>query len=114
MGGAIHRNRRYVKDSAIIRQYANVTPSAVCWLHGTHVTQCPPHKDGTPSTWVAGHTIDGSTTWHAWFHVSRVPPLPPHPQAPAGGWLAPQCSASNSSTGAAHGNQTRRPNSGWA
>jgi hypothetical protein len=107
--GVIHKNRRYVKDSAIIRQYANVTPTAVCWRCGETMAQHQARHPNRRLTWHAGHTIKGSTSWHAWFHVSRVPPLPPHPQAPQGGWLAPEVSYCN----IAHGNREREPSSGW-
>lgn len=104
--GAVHRDRRYIKAAARITGLAKGTPTAICWKHGTHVSQCPPHRNGTPSKWVAGHTIDGSTNWTPWYHVSLQPP--------PGDWLAPQCSASNSSDGAAYGNRRREPSSGWA
>jgi hypothetical protein len=104
--GAIHRTPRYRKYSPLVHAYIRAHPTtAVCWVHGTHVSQCPPHKSGTPSHWVTGHTVDGSNDYEPWVHVTSTPP--------PGDWLAPQCSAHNSSTGAATGNARRASGYDW-
>src|SRR5262245_19553682 len=103
--GSIHRDRRYVKASTLIRSLANGTPTAVCWRCGRTLAEHPPHKNGRAASWHTGHTVDGSTSWQVWAHVSRVPT--------PGDWLAPEASTCNTSDGAAYGNRRREPSSGW-
>jgi hypothetical protein len=103
--GLLHKDRRYVKAAKIIRDYANADTHAVCWRCGRTLRDHP-----AGAKWQAGHTIDGSTTWHIWPHVTRTPD--PTLTGP-GGWLAPEASTCNASAGAAYGNRKREPDSGW-
>lgn len=102
----VHRTPRYRKYSAILHAYIRAQPNTICWHCKGTLDQCPPHKSGSRPHWTAGHTIDGSENYDVWPHVTRLPPA-------GGDYLAPQCSSTNSSTGAAHGNRKREPSSGW-
>jgi hypothetical protein len=86
-GQAHHRGRRYVTESARIRALANANPNAVCWRCGLTLTAHPPHVNGKPQRWTAGHTVDGSRTWQPWRWVDVQPP--------PGDWLAPEGSRCN-------------------
>lgn len=46
------RARRVVAD-------AIVDPSTVCWRCGRALDDHPPHPDGSPARWQAGHLVDG-------------------------------------------------------
>jgi hypothetical protein len=108
--GAIHRDPRYVKLGAIVRAYAKADANAVCWRCGRTLPEHPPHKNGSPPHWQAGHTVDGSTTWEPWVHVTRTP----HPALTGpGGWLAPEASTCNTSAGATTGNARRASGYDW-
>lgn len=97
--GRHHRGRRYTDAAAVIRRTAAANPHAVCWRDGLTLDEHPPHRNGQPATWTAGHTVDGSTTWQPWTSVTKVPP--------DGDWLAPEASTCNSSSGASAGNRRR-------
>lgn len=55
-----HNTPRYRTTARAIRTHATNTPTTTCWRCGKTLDQHPPHADGTPATWHAGHTIDGN------------------------------------------------------
>lgn len=83
---------------------ANANPLTVCWVDGAQLADSPPMKDGTPSYWTAGHTID-ATPGRTWYAITTQPPPGP--------WIAPECSYHNYARGAQASMHKREPNSGW-
>ena len=65
---------------------ANADPTTQCWRCGLTLEQHPPHRNGKPAFWTAGHKVDGQIN----------------------GELAPEVSVCNFSHGAAHGNGQRK------
>lgn len=80
-----HHKGGYQRKAHRIRQAANANPHTRCWRCGRPLQEHPPHKNGRPAYWTAGHLIDGD------------------PQSP----LAPEASTCNFAAGARHGNHTR-------
>jgi hypothetical protein len=81
-----HHSGSYSRRAAAVRAYANANPDTRCWRCGRTLQQHPPHRNGRPPTWHAGHVIDGQI----------------------GGLLKPEASTCNKSAGASYGNRTRR------
>lgn len=98
MTGSHHRGR-YTAYRKQLMQLAAVTPDAVCWRDGLTLAQHPPHRDGTPAKWTAGHTVDGDPHAMPWLHPTRQPP--------AGSWLALEASTCNYANGARRTNKFR-------
>lgn len=86
-----HRGARYRQGRRILQAAGRANPAAICWRCGKRLAEHPPHIDGKPQTWQAGHTIDGSTTWQVWPHVTTPPP--------PGDWLALEASRCNIAAG---------------
>lgn len=84
-GKAPHHRGGYHVNARRVRQMANANPDTRCWRCGLTLAQHPPHKNGTPAKWTAGHVVDGQV----------------------GGPLAPEASTCNYSAGATAGNQRR-------
>jgi hypothetical protein len=84
---APHHRGSYHVTAARVRAAANADPNTRCWRCGRTLNQHPPHRNGKPATWQAGHTTD-----------SQV-----------GGHLAPEASTCNTIAGARYGNQLRKP-----
>lgn len=82
-----HTGRRYLTAARQLRRAGNTDIDAVCWRCGLTLPEHPPHVDGKPQRWTAGHTIKGSTTWRLWLNVTVQPP--------AGDWLALEASRCN-------------------
>ncbi|GGL27594.1 hypothetical protein H9L10_03595 [Phycicoccus endophyticus] len=83
--GNFHVRARHIRDTA------NADPTTTCWRCGHTLAEHPPHKNGKPATWTAGHIIDGD------------------PTSP----LAPEASTCNYSAGATTGNQRRATGYTW-
>ena len=88
--GAHHRGDYHVR-SRQVRDQANADPTTTCWRCGRTLAQHPPHKNGKPARWTAGHLIDGD------------------PTSP----LAPEASTCNYSAGATTGNARRGSGYDW-
>ncbi len=88
--GAHHRGDYHVRARRV-RDQANTDPTTTCWRCGHTLAQHPPHRDGKPATWTAGHTVDGDSS------------------AP----LAPEASTCNYSAGAKAGNARRGTGYDW-
>lgn len=84
-GKAPHHRGTYHVTAAKVRANANANPDTKCWRCGRTLAQHPPHKNGKPAKWTAGHRVDGQV----------------------GGPLAPEASTCNYSAGATTGNQRR-------
>ena len=56
--GAHHRGTYHV-DSRRVRAAANANPGTTCWRCGRTLAEHPPHRNGAPAHWTAGHIIDG-------------------------------------------------------
>ncbi len=98
MTGAHHRGS-YPRRAEAVRTAANSTPLALCWRDGLRLDQHPPHRDGSPARWTAGHTVDGDPHAQPWLIVTRRPP--------AGSWLAAEASTCNYANGARRTNKQR-------
>jgi hypothetical protein len=85
----------------MVRTVAQADPLAVCWRDGLTLEQHGRHRDGSPPTWTAGHTVDGAVNAAPWLQVRRCPP--------PGAWLAPEASTCNFAAGATYGNTGRAP-----
>lgn len=94
-----HYQGQFASYRKQLMQLAAMTPTAICWRDGLTLEQHPPHKDGTPAKWTAGHTIDGDPTATPWLNVDRRPP--------AGSWLALEASTCNYANGARRTNKLR-------
>lgn len=88
--GAHHRGTYHV-DSRRVRAAANANPGTTCWRCGRTLAEHPPHRNGAPAHWTAGHIIDGD------------------PTSP----LAPEVSTCNYTAGAVTGNQRRATGYTW-
>jgi hypothetical protein len=93
-----HYRGDYDRQRAALLDMASRHPDAHCWRDGHTLAAHPPHRDGTPATWTAGHTIDGQPG-PAWLHP-HTPPL-------AGPWLALEASTCNYANGARRSNRRR-------
>ena len=93
-----HHRGSFANDGAKVRAAANATPLAVCWRDGHTLAAHPPHRNGDPPKWEAGHTIDGAAG-PPWLRVTERPP--------PGAWLAPEASTCNRSNGAHRTNRFR-------
>jgi hypothetical protein len=82
---APHHAGTHQRRAARIVAEANANPHTRCWRCHRTLNQHPPHHNGTPARWTAGHTTDGQIN----------------------GELLPEASTCNYSAGATHGN-TRR------
>lgn len=100
-----HRRGPYQRHAAAVTKAARATPHAICWRCGRTLPHHPPHRNGKPATWHAGHTIDGATNPQPWLNPTRPPPPGP--------WLAPEASTCNTQAGATHGNTTRATGYTW-
>lgn len=79
-----HKGSHQVRARRLTRA-ANANPNTICWRCGRTLPQHPPHRNGRPAYWTAGHLHDG-----------RI-----------GGPLAPEASTCNYSAGATAGNRRR-------
>ena len=82
-----HHRGTYFAQAAAVRARANVDPTTRCWRCGRTLAQHPPHRNGKPARWTAGHVHDGQI----------------------GGPLEPEASTCNYSAGATMGNRQRAP-----
>lgn len=80
-----HYRGSYHVTSRRVRQAAQADPLTRCWRCGRTLAEHPPHRNGAPARWMAGHIVDGLI----------------------GGPLAPEASTCNLSAGATAGNQRR-------
>jgi hypothetical protein len=81
---AHHRGTHQARARAITTA-ANANPHTRCWRCGRTLEAHPPHRNGRPAYWTAGHTTDGQTN----------------------GQLLPEASTCNYSAGATAGNRRR-------
>ena len=101
-----HHNARHDQQARQLKAIAAGNPAAICWRCGRTLDQHPPHRNGDPQTWDAGHTVDGATNPPVWPHVDRRPP----PGVP---YLALEASRCNRAAGAAAGNRRRGSGYDW-
>ena len=87
--GKAHYAGTYLVDARHVRAAANANPHTRCWRCGRTLAEHPPHRNGRPARWQAGHVVDGQV----------------------GGQLRPEASTCNTSAGASHGNRKREPRS---
>ena len=83
---AAHHRGTYAAEARRVRAAANANPATRCWRCGRTLAEHPPHRNGRPARWTAGHIHDGQT----------------------GGPLAPEASTCNYSAGASAGNRRRQ------
>ena len=57
-----HYQGTYHVRARHIREAANNNPLTTCWRCGRTLQQHPPHKNGKPPKWTAGHIIDSDPT----------------------------------------------------
>lgn len=81
-----HYRGSYARRAKAVRDAANANPATRCRRCGRTLEQHPPHRNGTPATWDAGHIHDGQID----------------------GPLAPEASTCNRTAGATLGNQRRQ------
>lgn len=81
-----HYKGDYHQRSKRVRDAANANPLTVCQRCGRMAHEHPPHKNGKPGRWTAGHVIDGQV----------------------GGELGPEWSTCNLQAGARLGNRRSR------
>lgn len=81
-----HYRGDYARRAANVRRAAYLDPNTRCRRCGRTLNQHPPHRNGTPATWDAGHIHDGQID----------------------GPLAPEASTCNRTAGATLGNQRRQ------
>lgn len=93
MAKGAHHTGTYQRRARLLRQAAYANPLTTCWRCGLTLDKHPPHKDGTPARWTAGHTRDSD------------------PTAP----LMPEASTCNYASGAAYGHALRavKPSRRW-
>jgi len=80
-----HYRGGYHRQAAQLRAAAYANPSTRCWRCKLTLAEHPPHRDGKPARWTAGHVIDGQP----------------------GGPLLPEASTCNYSAGGTLGNRKR-------
>lgn len=80
-----HHTGSYQARAAAVRAAANANPTTTCWRCGRTLAEHPPHRNGKPARWTAGHIHDGQID----------------------GPLAPEASTCNYSAGATLGNKRR-------
>lgn len=86
-----HHSGTYQRRAQHIRDQANADPTTTCWRCGRTLAHHPPHDDGKPAQWTAGHIIDSD------------------PRSP----LAPEASTCNYTAGARTGNARRASGYEW-
>ena len=86
MPNRAHHSGRYHAQAKAVRAAANADPTTRCWACGRTLAEHPPHRNGSPARWTAGHVNDGQV----------------------GGPLLPEASTCNFSRGARMGNARRR------
>lgn len=84
-----HHRGNFDLRSTALRAAAYANPHTRCWRCGLTLTEHPPHRNGKPARWTAGHIVDGQI----------------------GGELRPEASTCNYSAGATAGNRKRNPTS---
>lgn len=52
----------YKRDARRVRLLATIRPSTRCWRCGLTLAEHPPHRNGRPAFWTAGHTVDGDNS----------------------------------------------------
>ena len=62
MGKGPHHTGSFDRLGRILRAQANANPLTICWRCTRTLDQHPPHKDGRPAYWTAGHVRDGDPT----------------------------------------------------
>lgn len=88
---AAHHSGDYQARAQAVRDQANANPDTLCWRCRRTLADHPPHTNGKPARWTAGHVIDSD------------------PTSP----LAPEASTCNFSAGAATGNRRRSSGYSW-
>lgn len=58
-GRKLHYSGTYQRRAQLLRQRANANPDTRCWRCGRTLADHPPHKNGKPARWTAGHVIAG-------------------------------------------------------
>lgn len=99
MGRDAHYRGRYDRHRRLLLDLAATHRDAICWRDGLTLAQHPPHRDGKPATWTAGHTVDGDPGAVPWVKVHAVPP--------PGSWLALEASTCNYANGARRKNKIK-------
>lgn len=93
MARARHYAGTYQVDARNVKHAATANPLTLCWRCHRTLDQHPPHHNGNPAYWTAGHTQHGSTTAQPWTAplITRA-----HcDQAAHGDYLAPEASVCN-------------------
>ena len=54
-----HRRGSYQQQAKAVTRAAAADPTTLCWRCGKMLHQHPPHKNGRPAFWTAGHLFDG-------------------------------------------------------
>jgi hypothetical protein len=57
-----HRAGNYKQRARRLVAAANRNPATICWRCGRTLNQHPPHRNGKPARWTAGHTRDEDPT----------------------------------------------------
>ena len=86
-----HHSGDYQVRAKAVRDRANADPTTTCWRCERTLAEHPPHKDGKPARWTAGHVIDSD------------------PTSP----LLPEASTCNYAAGATTGNTRRASGYDW-
>ena len=58
MGKAPHHSGSYHVRARQVREAAKASPSTKCWRCGRTLDMHPPHRNGRPPFWTAGHVRD--------------------------------------------------------
>ena len=90
---AAHHRGRYEVAARQVRAIANANPLTLCWRCRKPLNQHRAHRTGKPATWTAGHTVDGSSSYHPWTRALITSAQ--CEEAAAGDWLAPEASVCN-------------------
>lgn len=106
---AAHHAGTFHVDARRVRTAANRHPGQLCWRCGRTLGQHPPHRDGKPARWTAGHTRTGVPHVRIWLHPDQ-PPAHWLAAAPA---LAPEASTCNYADGGASTPRTRSTGYDW-
>jgi hypothetical protein len=86
-----HHRGDYHRRSRALVAAAKLNPGTLCWRCGRTLANHPPHRNGKPATWTAGHVRDSD------------------PTSP----LAPEASTCNYQAGARLTNQRRQTGYDW-
>lgn len=59
MPKAAHHRGSHQRRARAVTTAANNDPTTRCWRCQRTLTEHPPHRNGKPARWTAGHLVDG-------------------------------------------------------